>query len=338
MGQAIARLSSALPVLLGMALVCVNPVAAQETRPRFRDPKFVNEMMFNSYPPDLRLLGIGGTVVVEVLVDTDGSVDSVVVASSSGIPSLDASARFAAYNIQFTEVAAPMWVQLPLGFQSDAAAVTPFASLPRPLDRRKAQQTAKSLVPAQTREGDIGAVVLVAVHVDSAGNALTPRVAVTSCMPEYDEAARAAAGSLRFAPADSTSGPAPRFSIATFTFNEDSVHVSMPGETREPANPDSILRYAVPPKLVNRNEVGRAFARFYPPDLRDRGVGGIVQLWLFIDDVGAVKRRMIKRTSGECRFDLAALVIANRMKFEPAIHDGKLVKLWVELPIVFRTQ
>jgi protein TonB len=94
--------------------------------------------------------------------------------------------------------------------------------------------------------------------------------------------------------------------------------------------------YTVAPDLRNRAEVERALKRYYPPLLRDAGIGGEVLVWFFIDETGKVRKTLLKETSGHKALDEAAIKVAEIMEFSPALNRDKKVPVWVQLPISFR--
>ena len=96
--------------------------------------------------------------------------------------------------------------------------------------------------------------------------------------------------------------------------------------------------YTVKPELKNRDAVGRALVRNYPPLLRDAGIGGTVLLWALIDETGNVMKSQVKEGSGHDALDQAAMKVADIMAFTPALNRDQKVKVWIQLPIVFKTQ
>jgi protein TonB len=96
--------------------------------------------------------------------------------------------------------------------------------------------------------------------------------------------------------------------------------------------------YTVKPELQNREAVSRALVRNYPPLLRDAGIGGTVLLWALINESGTVLKTQVKEKSGHEAFDAAASKVADIMKFSPALNRDQKVKVWIQLPIVFKTQ
>ncbi len=95
--------------------------------------------------------------------------------------------------------------------------------------------------------------------------------------------------------------------------------------------------YTVEPDYTNAAEVMRALEREYPPLLRDAGIGGTVQVWMFIDENGAVQNQLVQETSGHEALDAAALRVAPVFRFTPALNRDKAVPVWISLPITFRT-
>lgn len=92
----------------------------------------------------------------------------------------------------------------------------------------------------------------------------------------------------------------------------------------------------VVPKLLNKDEVEKAVTRFYPPLLRDAGIGGKTKVWFFIDENGRSVKQQIKTQSGYEALDEAALKVAPVLRFTPAENMGKKVPVWVSIDIVFK--
>jgi len=129
--------------------------------------------------------------------------------------------------------------------------------------------------------------------------------------------------------------------IAPTTFEDNPIENLPPPPTT--TAPDDISVAPVPtpftvaPELKNRAEVQRALERYYPPLLRDAGIGGTVLVWFFIDETGKVESSLIKESSGHKALDEAALKVAEIMQFTPALNRDEEVPVWIALPIEFRT-
>jgi len=93
--------------------------------------------------------------------------------------------------------------------------------------------------------------------------------------------------------------------------------------------------YEVAPKLINRDELMRALLQYYPPLLRDAGIGGTVVMWFYIDTAGRVLRTQVIESSGFPAFDEAAGKVAEQMRFTPALNRDQKIPVWVQLPVVF---
>lgn len=100
----------------------------------------------------------------------------------------------------------------------------------------------------------------------------------------------------------------------------------------------SFTPFTVAPQLKNRDDVGRALEREYPPLLRDAGVGGKVEVWVRISDKGAVEDVQIHQSSGHPALDEAAIKVGRVMTFTPAMNRDKQVPVWVSIPITFQVR
>lgn len=96
--------------------------------------------------------------------------------------------------------------------------------------------------------------------------------------------------------------------------------------------------YTVAPAIKNTDAVVRALQRYYPPLLRDAGIGGTVLVWFLIDEQGKVIKTQLKKTSGHGALDDAGLKVADVIEFTPALNRDQKVKVWIELPLVFKSQ
>jgi protein TonB len=75
----------------------------------------------------------------------------------------------------------------------------------------------------------------------------------------------------------------------------------------------------------------------YPPDLYTRGVEGEVTLQLYVDSAGTVvpDSTRVAQSSGYPAFDSAAVADAPRLRFSPAMQNGKPVAATFLQPIRF---
>lgn len=130
--------------------------------------------------------------------------------------------------------------------------------------------------------------------------------------------------------------------ISPTTFEDNAVetlHDPREGETggsliEEPGFTPMTIR----PSLTNQRELQRALEREYPVILRDAGIGGTVLVHFFIDEEGTVRRTLVARSSGHASLDEAALRVASVARFTPALNLDKVVPVWIQIPISFRTR
>jgi TonB family protein len=94
--------------------------------------------------------------------------------------------------------------------------------------------------------------------------------------------------------------------------------------------------YTVAPDIVNRLDVQKALEAEYPDDLREAGVGGTANVWLFVDETGIVTDTRIQRSSGNPKLDTAALKVAGLMRFTPARNKEEPVAVWIAIPLTFQ--
>ncbi len=96
--------------------------------------------------------------------------------------------------------------------------------------------------------------------------------------------------------------------------------------------------FTVAPEVRNRQAVGRALEREYPPLLRDAGVGGTVLMYFFIDESGRVQDYRVHESSGHNALDEAARRVAGVFEFSAAMNRDQRVPVWIQIPITFTTR
>jgi TonB family protein len=129
--------------------------------------------------------------------------------------------------------------------------------------------------------------------------------------------------------------------IAPTTFEDNPIENLPPppsGDDQDLSSAPTFTPMTVRPQLRNTREIAQALQRYYPPLLRDAGIGGTVNVWFFIDEDGRVQNRLINESSGYDAFDQAALRVADLMEFTPAYNRDKRVPVWVALDVTFEVQ
>lgn len=92
------------------------------------------------------------------------------------------------------------------------------------------------------------------------------------------------------------------------------------------------------PKIAAPGKVKSLIERTYPPEMKNRGIGGRVQVQFVVGVDGKVEPTSIKvmATTAPALAD-AAIEVAKLLEFNPGQKDGKAVRSQVLLPIVYST-
>ncbi len=73
----------------------------------------------------------------------------------------------------------------------------------------------------------------------------------------------------------------------------------------------------------------------YPEEARRQGIEGMVILEILINENGEVEdTRVVESLSADC--DIAAVSAIQKTKWEPAEKEGKSIKTWAGVPVIFR--
>ncbi len=92
-----------------------------------------------------------------------------------------------------------------------------------------------------------------------------------------------------------------------------------------------------PPKLKSAATAARLISESYPADLKNRGVGGMVQVEFVVDAEGKVEAGSVKVLDAtQTQLGEAAKGVAGKLVFNPGKAAGAAVKTKVVLPIVYK--
>jgi protein TonB len=105
-----------------------------------------------------------------------------------------------------------------------------------------------------------------------------------------------------------------------------------------PGGFEALAPSMTPPRLRNPDQVRATLERNYPPFLRDAGIGGIVNVHIWLDENGTIVHSKIGRSSGHPPLDEAALRVVGIMRFAPATNRDRPVRVIVDLPIEFKAR
>lgn len=136
---------------------------------------------------------------------------------------------------------------------------------------------------------------------------------------------------------------AEEITIAPTTFEANPVeNLPPPPEERTASLAETpvFTPYDVAPEVKDREKARKIVLKWWPSALREAGVGGRVDLLVFIDDKGRVVNQKVGTTSGFAALDEAAMEavteIGREVGFTPAMNRDRRVPVWIRLPIVFR--
>ena len=94
-----------------------------------------------------------------------------------------------------------------------------------------------------------------------------------------------------------------------------------------PEIPEQCLRLFVPARLASRDSyVSELMSRFYPDEMQGMGIGGTTALQLQVDEQGRVDKVRVHERSVSGHFDHAALKVARRLRYSPALMCNKPVR------------
>jgi TonB family protein len=103
--------------------------------------------------------------------------------------------------------------------------------------------------------------------------------------------------------------------------------------------PDEDVRFVPAPvthaELRDRRASQATVRSFYPADLQEAGVSGVVTLELWVEETGVVSDWRIARSSGVPGLDQAAFAAAPFLRFYPAVDRGRPVGIWVRFDVEF---
>ena len=129
------------------------------------------------------------------------------------------------------------------------------------------------------------------------------------------------------------------FTIERTTFDEAPPGLlPPPPEGGTPADRPSFIPYDTAPVLLNPAEVQDLLQREYPRALREAGIEGRVELWLYVNEGGVVENSEVRTSSGNALLDEAAGEVAPHIRFTPAMSRDKVTAVWVRLWVEFEVR
>ncbi|MGD2068731.1 MAG: TonB family protein [Gemmatimonadota bacterium] len=239
---------------------------------------------------------------------------------------------------------------------------TPYTLAPKLVNVPEVQRALEVAYPPLLRDAGVAGTARVYFFIDADGRVADARIDESSGHEALDRAALEVARTMQFTPALNEDRPVPVWIGLPIAFKprgaspgpptpeggSSGVEAGAPGdpgaaggdatdEGRSGA-PPSFTPFTVAPRLVNESEVQDALEREYPPLLHDAGIGGRVQVFVYVDARGRVQDARVDRSSGHDALDGAAVAVARAMEFEPARNRDEVVPVWVSLPITFQVR
>jgi protein TonB len=125
--------------------------------------------------------------------------------------------------------------------------------------------------------------------------------------------------------------------IAPTTFEENPVEnlPPPPSDASRLGDQPVFTPFTVRPGVKNRRNAERIVLSHYPRLLKEAGIGGTVEVYVFIDVNGKVQNATVNKSSGNRTLDDAALAAAREITFTPALNRDKTVPVWISIPITF---
>ena len=208
-------------------------------------------------------------------------------------------------------------------------AVLSYDSMPVLVNEEQILPATRQAYPPELHEAGIGGRVEVWVRVNDEGNARSRHIRTSSGHDALDCAALQVGSAMEFEPAIAAGQPSIAWVARWVEFEPDAAHPPPPDRPRcEPFDTN--------PGQVNPQDVTKWLEWFYPKDLKARGVGGRVVLWLFVDESGTVTKHEVRGSSGHEALDRAAGEVARMLRFTPAKSLGIPTGVWVQQAFTFR--
>ncbi len=301
-------------------LVPGEEVMARGDRPSFiaydRPPVLQNAgavmlALQDAYPRDLMTAGIGGRVEVWLYLDASGVVRNSELKTGSGHDALDAAAADVVRTMRFEpamnrDQPTDVWVSQWVNFEVQVTIAD--------VDRDGGPDV---LVTPAMEEAPL---LIVDGVIQSEGTNLEDIQALDIGHVEVVKGERAI----------EMYGEGARHGAVEITTKAGAA------DSDVPADQPIFVGYDTPPVLQNGGEMQQAIERAYPSDLKQAGIGGRVEMWVYVDPSGAVVNHRVKTSSGNEALDRAAAEVVEQMRFRPASNSDEPTAVWVSQWVTFQ--
>ena len=223
------------------------------------------------------------------------------------------------------------------GAASDRPAFLPFDTNPVLKNRPEVQLALIEAYPADLKAEGTGGRVDLWVYIDETGVVRRSVIKTASDYDALDRAAMQVVDVMRFQPAMNRDQPTAVWVSQWIGFQAEPTAARAPSSGTAESGRPTFIPFDTHPVLRNPAEVQTALQEAYPRDLRDAGVGGRIEIWLYIDESGVVANQQMKTSSGVDAPDRAAMEVVKVMRFEPAKNRGQVTDAWVSQWVTFQS-
>lgn len=327
-----------------------------------------------TYPKDAAREGVGGTVKLKLLVDTEGNIKESHVIENGGDKRL---LRATVEGLRTTGLTAgtvdkkptEMWVTVEATFNpgkkneslapgkeskedhdeimyADIAEIEYASAAPMddaeddfipdatPPSYDQAELSRLLEYPVIARENGIEGTVKVSVQVDKDGTPLQVRI-MHSTNKIFEQNARKAASELTYTPATQNGHPIQTWFTLTVAFElTDNLTEREATEEEIEYDIDDFVPQATPPSY-DLEELKRLLK--YPPKAQQNAITGEVIVGAQIGKDGKVLQVIVRHSTHDI-FEESAKEAVRKLTFTPAIQDGEPIKMWITISIRFELE
>ncbi|WP_419943093.1 TonB family protein [Candidatus Palauibacter sp.] len=190
--------------------------------------------------------------------------------------------------------------------------------------------------PADLKAQGTGGRIELWVFIDETGVVRRSVIKTMSGIDALNRAAMEVVHVMRFQPAMNRDQPTAVWVSQWIVFQAEPAADRAESSSTAESDRLTFVAFDANPVLQNAGEVQRALQEAYPLDLRDRGVGGRAEIWLYIDESGVVANQEMKTSSGVDALDRGAMEVVKVMRFEPAKNRGQPTAVWISQWVTFQ--
>ncbi len=211
-----------------------------------------------------------------------------------------------------------------------------YDQAPQPVGGIKAIQ-ANVVFPESARQAGFSGKTIVNLFVDETGAVRETKILKSSGNEECDAAAVTALKKTTWQPAEQNGVPVAVWVGFPVFFQSDIKTASASPKTAGAGNSSSgdPAAYDTPAQPAG-GAAALAEALRYPESARKEGFSGITIINILVDENGSVLETKLLKSSGNEECDAAAEDAIRSIEWRSAKKDGKPVRAWVAMPVVFR--